>query len=201
MYSCASLPSPASSRNFTRPPRKGFRYSPRICIAVKPMFHSRLSSSSRPTPRLSSETKAMPIDNAARGSLRLTGVPFKRTVPPPAYKPMMPFGMPSLPWPASPPIPNISPLRTENDTSRTASPGMSTHRRSTLIVSSPKLRVFKSGLLASTERPTIHAAMSRTVVPAAGASLTTRPSRSTTIVSATAATSCSLCDMNIIEIP
>ena len=44
---------------------------------------------------------------------------------------MMPFGMPSFPCPARPPMPKISPFRTSKETSRTVSPGMSTHRCST----------------------------------------------------------------------
>ena len=110
------------------PPSTGLRYLSWICMAVKAMFHSRLSSSSRPTPRRSSETKAMPICRARRGSLSGTGLPCSCTFPPAGNRPMMPLGMPSLPWPARPPMPKISPLRTVKFMSRTVSPGMSTHR-------------------------------------------------------------------------
>ena len=60
------------------------------------------------------------------------GLPVRGGPSPPAgNRPMIPLGMPSLPWPARPPMPKISPLRTEKLMSRTVSPGMSTQRCST----------------------------------------------------------------------
>ena len=59
----------ASSRILKIPPRTGLRYFSWICMAVKAMFHSRVSSSSRPTPRRSSDTNAMPISQGGLAGL------------------------------------------------------------------------------------------------------------------------------------
>lgn len=52
------------------------------CMALKPMFQSMPSSRSSPTPRRSSETKAMPKPGAPEGSVISRGLPLKRISPP-----------------------------------------------------------------------------------------------------------------------
>ncbi|OQA64466.1 MAG: hypothetical protein BWY39_00205 [Spirochaetes bacterium ADurb.Bin269] len=141
MYVLASSFIAFSSRNRTRPPRKDLRKRFCDCIAVKAMFHSSVSSRRRPTPRRSSDTKAMPSASAVLGFPRGSVFPLKSTSPPAGYRLMMPFGMPSLPWPANPPMPKISPSRTSNETFLTTSPGMSTHRFFTDSNGSPKTRL------------------------------------------------------------
>ena len=113
-----------SSRHLNRPKfRRNLFW---ICMAENATFHSRDSSSSRPTPRRSSETNARDALRHALGLFRGMGLPSNSTVPPASYRPMIPLGMPSLPWPARPPMPRISPSLMSRSTLRTISPGMST---------------------------------------------------------------------------
>ena len=86
-----------SSLHLISPPRSFLRNLSCTCIAGKATFHSSVSSSSRPTPRLSSDTKAMFASRQLRGLLRGMGLPSNSTVPPASYRPMTPLGMPSLP--------------------------------------------------------------------------------------------------------
>ena len=101
-------------------------------MAVKAIFKYNGSSSNNPILRRSSETKAAPFNKAARGLLSCNFFPDNLTLPFAGYKPMIPFEIPNLPWPARPPIPKISPRLTSNDISRTISPGIFTFRCSIL---------------------------------------------------------------------
>ena len=175
-----------SSRHLTRPPRRFFRNLFWICMAGKATFHSRVSSRSRPTPRRSSDTKASCSSRHFRGLFRGMGLPSNSTVPPASYRPITPLGMPSLPWPARPPMPRISPSFTSRFTLRTISPGISTQslRMDRMVFASEWSRT--SCLTdTSTLRPTMALVMRSTSVSEAGTSSTTWPSRMMTTLSQT----------------
>ena len=201
MYSIAASRIASSSRHFTSPPSARRTNLSRTCMAVKAIFQSIDSSRSSPTPRLSSDTKAISRDSETAGALSRKRSPRTRTFPPAVNKPIIPLAMPSLPCPASPPMPNISPFFTEKVTLRTVSPGISTHRFSTSSTVSVSAASLTRADAAPTLRPTMVLAILKTSVSEARVSCVTLPSRNTTILSHRSMTSWSLCDMNIIEMP
>ena len=82
MYRSASRLMARSSRS--RIPSSGIFLRKRFCtcMAVKVMFQSMRSSRSRPTPRRSSETKAMRLSKAFRGAFSGMDFPKSLTSPP-----------------------------------------------------------------------------------------------------------------------
>ena len=143
-------------------------------MAENAIFHSRVSSRRSPIPLLSSETKARDASRHLLGLLRGMGLPSNSTLPPASQSPMIPFGMPSLPCPASPPMPRISPSLISRSTLRTVSPDISTHRLRM------DMMFFASGLILISALavdwiflPTIHFVISATSVSFAGTSFTT----------------------------
>ena len=162
IYSLVHSSIALSSRHFTKPPRRCLTNFSCTWSAVKVTFQSIPSSSSRPTPRRSSETNAIPSLREASGSLSLISLPRSKTLPPEIYRPIIPLEIPTLPCPAKPPRPKISPLCTLKETSRTVSPGMSTQRCSVLRMTSPIsfLGALGSGSAsAAIWRPTIQLAI------------------------------------------
>jgi len=127
------------------------------CMAGNATFHSSDSSSSRPTPRRSSDTKASWESRHFRGLFSAMGLPSNSTVPPASYRPITPLGIPSLPWPARPPMPRISPSFTSRSTLRTISPGISTHslRMDRMVRASEWSRMSWAAPPAATSRPTM----------------------------------------------
>ena len=176
-------------------------------MAGKATFHSRDSSRRRPTPRRSSETKAKEESRHLRGLFRGISFPSNSTRPPASYRPMMPLGMPSFPWPARPPIPRISPSLTSRETFRTVSPGISTHSFSILRA----IFAFSPGSCSaacavspeapSMSLPTIQWVIWWTSVCEAGTFSTRTPSRMTATVSQTDRISCRRWVIKMTEIP
>ena len=157
-------------------------------MAGKATFHSKVSSKSSPTSRRSSDTKAREASRHLRGLLSGIDWPSNSTEPPASYIPIIPLGMPSLPCPARPPIPRISPALISKVTSRTVSPGMSTQRFfMDMMVLSCSARAWLGAEEAPccTSRPTIQRVISSTLVSPEGTSRTTWPSRMTTTLSHT----------------
>ena len=177
-----------SSLKLKSPPKYFLRNLFSTCIALKAIFQSIGSSNNNPTPLLSSDTNDIPLFNTSKVLFNGRGS-FSKYISPPASKsPIIPFGNPSLPWPARPPIPKISPLRIFNDTFLTASPGISTQRFFASKIISSSLSLYKSLFCSSPlsiSLPTIHLAISLISVPSVGLSTTTIPSLRTTIVSQT----------------
>ena len=115
---------------------------------------------------------------------------------------MMPLGKPSLPCPARPPMPRISPSLTSRLTLRTVSPGISTQRLRMLIIIFASASFTALAVCAlETFRPTIHRAISGMVASPAATFLTIVPSRITTTWSQISRISCSLWVMKITAIP
>ena len=166
------------------------RYSPLICMALKTMLSSMDWSRSRPTPLRSSDTMAMPARRASPALPSLSSSPNRVTLPRVSYRLITPLGMPSLPCPASPPIPRISPSYTSRDTPRTSSPGISTCRSRMLMatLSCGGVRGAACTML-SPLRPIISSASSTTLVCSFSRVAASLPSRSIVIESAAAITS------------
>ena len=129
--------------------------------------------------------------------------PSNSTFPPASYSPMIPLGIPSLPCPASPPIPSISPFFTSRDTFLTVSPGISTQSLSIFrtVGASSGIVLAPSLVRPSTLRPTMLLVMDATVMFSAFSHSTRTPSRITATVLHTDNISCNLCVMKMTDIP
>ncbi|TPW10190.1 MAG: hypothetical protein FD129_1978 [bacterium] len=75
------------------------RFRKRRCTRIdgSTMFNSIDSSGMMPTPRRSSETKAIRSAREPAGSLSLSGRPFTVTLPAAGWIPMRPLATPTLP--------------------------------------------------------------------------------------------------------
>ena len=117
--------------------------------------------------------------------------------------PKIPLEILVLPWPARPPMPSISPLRTFKDTSFVRSPGILTLRcsMSRIISLFSKLRFTLIMLSASSLRPTISSAIWFLLVFFVFSSNTICPSRRITTESARVITSSSRWLMKMTAMP
>src|SRR5438093_1199916 len=90
---------------------------------------------------------------------------------------MIPFAIPSLPCPARPPIPRISPRRTVSETSWTGSPGMSTLKLSMESAAPPAASNVRRFAATAAGRPTMSSAIRTTDVVFGSTCSTISPSR------------------------
>ncbi len=148
----------------------------------------------------SSGTIAMPARIASSGERTLSGLPSSITVAllVPGYAPNTACMSSVRPAPTRPATPTISPRRTANDTSSTRFlRGLVTSKHVTLRASNTTSPTACSshGKSCVISRPTIIWMMRSVVSVLMGAVPTCRPSRITVMVSHTASTSSSLCEM------
>ncbi len=161
-----------------------------MCMAEKTRLCSMDWSNKRPTPLRSSETKAMPLARAAPSLPRSSSRPKTVTLPWELYRPIMPLAIPSLPWPARPPMPNISPCRMSRSIPRTISPGISTWKScKDRAISSDSSRPGTESTYFSALRPIISSAIFTMLVSLTAVRIISSPSLRTETLSAYCMTS------------
>ena len=150
-------------------PKYFFKNKPFISIAGKAIFLSILSSSNKPTPFLSSETKNIPFSSGYVGLFKTKSSPLYFTFPFDLKSPITPLATAILPCPAIPPRPRISPFLISKSSPFSISPGISTHKSFISIrVSALELSIFFPSDDEPTFLPIIHSVISFTLVDFVG---------------------------------